>query len=49
MPPALAAKLLGLTFAAFIIFGLTLGSFSFNEQLWAAPLKIRLIAGGFGC
>ena len=41
-PPALAAKLLGLTFAAFIIFGLTLGSFSFNEQLWAAPLKILM-------
>ncbi|MEJ6647443.1 MAG: hypothetical protein QNL24_09015, partial [Akkermansiaceae bacterium] len=27
---------------AFIIFGLTLGSFSFNEQLWAAPLKILM-------
>ena len=38
-PPALAGKLLLLTLGGFIIFGLTLGSFSFGDQLWAAPLK----------
>ncbi|MDB4142280.1 hypothetical protein N9733_02315 [Akkermansiaceae bacterium] len=38
-PPALAGKLLLLTLGGFIIFGLTLGCFSFNDQLWAAPLK----------
>jgi len=35
----LTLKLLGLTLVGFLIFGITLGSFSFEEQLWAAPLK----------
>jgi len=35
----LTLKLLGLTLGGFLIFGITLGSFSFGAQLWAAPLK----------
>lgn len=35
----LTLQLLGLTLAGFLIFGVTLGSFSFGAQLWAAPLK----------
>jgi hypothetical protein len=38
----LTLKLLGLTLAGFLIFGVTLGSFSFGDQLWAAPLKTIL-------
>ena len=38
----LTLKLLGLTLAGFLIFGVTLGSFSFGSQLWAAPLKTIL-------
>lgn len=38
----LTLKLLGLTLIGFLIFGVTLGSFSFGEQLWAAPLKATL-------
>ncbi|MFT6241737.1 MAG: hypothetical protein ACJAQT_003837, partial [Akkermansiaceae bacterium] len=30
------------TLAGFLIFGVTLGSFSFGDQLWAAPLKTIL-------
>lgn len=32
-------KLLILAFAGFLVFGITMGSFSYHEQLWAAPLK----------
>jgi hypothetical protein len=39
---AVLGKLLIITLAGFLIFGVTLGSFSFHEQLWAAPLKILL-------
>ncbi len=39
-PPDLAAKLLLLSLLGFVVFGLTVGSFSLGSQLWAAPLKI---------
>ena len=35
----LTLKLLAITLLGFLIFGITLGSFSFGHQLWAAPLK----------
>jgi len=35
----LTLKFILLTLAGFLIFGITLGSFSFGTQLWAAPLK----------
>lgn len=35
-------KLLIISLLGFLIFGITLGSFSFDEQLWAAPLKTIL-------
>ena len=38
----LAGKLIVLTLIGIIIFGVTLGSFSFGDQLWAAPLKAIL-------
>jgi hypothetical protein len=41
-PGAIIAKLLLLSLGGFLIFGITLGSFSFHEQLWAAPLKTLL-------
>ena len=41
-PAAIIAKLLLLSLGGFLIFGITLGSFSFHEQLWAAPLKTLL-------
>ena len=41
-PGALIGKLVLLALCGFLIFGLTLGSFSFNHQLWAAPLKTIL-------
>ncbi|MGJ8697584.1 MAG: hypothetical protein ACSHYF_14800 [Verrucomicrobiaceae bacterium] len=41
-PTHLIAKLALLALGGFLIFGLTLGSFSFHEQLWAAPLKTIL-------
>jgi len=39
---SLAGKLIALTLIGLIIFGITLGSFSFGDQLWAAPLKTVL-------
>tara|TARA_B110000008_G_scaffold56170_2_gene55674 strand:+ start:1787 stop:2491 length:705 start_codon:yes stop_codon:yes gene_type:complete len=36
------SKLLIIALVGFIIFGVTMGSFSFQEQLWAAPLKTIL-------
>jgi hypothetical protein len=36
------SKLLILALVGFVIFGVTMGSFSFHEQLWAAPLKTLL-------
>ncbi len=36
------SKLLILALIGFVIFGVTMGSFSFHEQLWAAPLKTIL-------
>ena len=36
------SKLLILALVGFVIFGITMGSFSFHEQLWAAPLKTLL-------
>lgn len=41
-PPALAGKLLLLSLLGFVVFGLTVGSFSLGTQLWAAPLKILI-------
>lgn len=41
-PGAFTTKLLLLALGGFLIFGVTLGSFSFHEQLWAAPLKTVL-------
>ena len=41
-PGAFISKLLLLALGGFLIFGITLGSFSFHEQLWAAPLKTVL-------
>ncbi len=41
-PGAFTSKLLLLALGGFLIFGITLGSFSFHEQLWAAPLKTVL-------
>lgn len=41
-PPVLAGKLLLLSLLGFVVFGLTVGSFSLGTQLWAAPLKILL-------
>jgi hypothetical protein len=41
-PGAVIGKLLLLSLLGFLIFGVTLGSFSFHEQLWAAPLKTFL-------
>jgi hypothetical protein len=41
-PGAFTSKLLILALVGFIIFGVTMGSFSFHEQLWAAPLKTLL-------
>ncbi len=38
-PPALAGKLLLLSLLGFVVFGLTVGSFSLGDQIWAAPLK----------
>ncbi len=38
----LAGKLIILTLIGLLIFGVTLGSFSFGDQLWAAPLKTVL-------
>lgn len=32
-------RLLLLAFLGFLVFGVTLGSFSYHEQIWAAPLK----------
>lgn len=42
---SIIGKLLLISFAGFLIFGITLGSFSFHEQLWAAPLKTILGIG----
>jgi len=39
-PRAVIAQLLIISLIGFLVFGVTLGSFSFHEQLWAAPLKI---------
>ncbi|YCM44034.1 hypothetical protein V2O64_22250 [Verrucomicrobiaceae bacterium 227] len=39
---SLAGKLTILTIIGIVIFGVTLGSFSFGDQLWAAPLKAIL-------
>ena len=36
---ALLGKLLIITLVGFLIFGVTLGSFAFHEQLWATPSK----------
>lgn len=36
----LAASFLGIAAACFLAYGLTVGMFSFGDQLWAAPLKI---------
>ncbi|MDB4500799.1 hypothetical protein N9224_01320 [Akkermansiaceae bacterium] len=41
-PSLLIGKLLILALGGFLIFGLTLGSFSFHEQLWLAPIKTIL-------
>lgn len=41
-PGALALKLSLVTLVGFLIFGFTLGSFSFGNQLWAAPVKTIL-------
>ncbi len=41
-PGAFTSKLLVLALVGFVIFGVTMGSFSFHEQLWAAPLKTIL-------
>lgn len=41
-PGLLIGKLILLALGGFLIFGLTLGSFSFHDQLWAAPLKTIL-------
>lgn len=41
-PGAFTSRLLLLALGGFLIFGMTLGSFSFHEQLWAAPLKTVL-------
>lgn len=38
-PGLLIGKLVLLALGGFLIFGLTLGNFSFQEQIWAAPLK----------
>ncbi len=39
-PPALTVKLLLLSLLGFVVFGLTVGSFSLGTQFWAAPVKI---------
>jgi hypothetical protein len=39
-PPALAGKLVLLSVLGFVVFGLTVGSFSLGDQIWAAPLKM---------
>lgn len=41
-PSLLVGKLILLALGGFLIFGLTLGSFSFHDQIWAAPLKTIL-------
>ena len=41
-PGTFISKLLILALVGFAIFGVTMGSFSFHEQLWAAPLKTIL-------
>ena len=41
-PGAFTSKLLILALVGFVIFGVTMGSFSLHEQLWAAPLKTIL-------
>lgn len=41
-PGSVIGKLLLISLLGFLIFGVTLGSFSFHEQLWAAPLKTFL-------
>ena len=41
-PPTVVGRLLIISLLGFLIFGITLGSFSFHEQLWAAPLKTIL-------
>lgn len=41
-PITFTSKLLILALLGFVIFGVTMGSFSFHEQLWAAPLKTLL-------
>ncbi|MGC6464115.1 MAG: hypothetical protein ACON38_14795 [Akkermansiaceae bacterium] len=41
-PGSLAMKLSLVTMIGFFIFGITLGSFSLGDQLWAAPLKTIL-------
>ncbi|MGC6427037.1 MAG: hypothetical protein ACON5H_08590 [Akkermansiaceae bacterium] len=41
-PRLLVGKLILLASGGFLIFGFTLGSFSFQNQLWAAPLKTIL-------
>ncbi len=41
-PGHIIGKLLLITLVGFLIFGVTLGSFSFGEQLWAAPVKALL-------
>lgn len=35
-------QLLLLAFSGIVVFGITLGSFAYHEQLWAAPLKTTL-------
>ena len=41
-PSRIIVKLLLIALGGFLIFGITLGSFSFHNQLWAAPLKTIL-------
>jgi len=41
-PGSIIARLLLISLGGFLIFGITLGSFSYHEQLWAAPLKTFL-------
>ncbi len=38
-PGGIVMKLVVLSLSGFVIFGLTLGSFSLGDQLWAAPMK----------
>ncbi|TAE77528.1 MAG: hypothetical protein EAZ84_03855 [Verrucomicrobia bacterium] len=45
------ARFLAIALGSMLIFGLVLGSFAMNEQLWAAPLKITagLLISGLIC